>query len=173
MKRTQEASYEKTLLTENRQEETIMAIDPISGKLKNAQDPEQVLELLKEEGCEISQEGAERIFQEITHLRERELSLDELEAVAGGADRDWLDQGCAATVEPGSWCWSNDNCVVWDVTYDHAPTEKTCQECGGMMYYADMNLFKCIVCGATEIDNNWQPVHLIPERIWGGRPGRP
>ena len=22
-------------------------------------------------------------------------------------------------IEPSSWCWSNDQCLVWDVTYDN------------------------------------------------------
>ena len=34
----------------------------------------------------------------------KELSLDELETVSGGEDRNWLKEGCAATVEAGSWC---------------------------------------------------------------------
>ena len=66
---------------------------------------------------------AGQIWNEISsHRKDKELSLDELEAVSGGADRDWLTSGCAATVEPGSWCDSNDMCHVWDVTYDHIPT---------------------------------------------------
>ena len=47
------------------------------------------------------------------------LDLDELEAVSGDADRDWKKDGCAATSEPDSRCWSNDQCLIWDVTYDN------------------------------------------------------
>ena len=32
----------------------------------------------------------------------KELSLDELETVSGGEDRNWLKEGCAATAEAGS-----------------------------------------------------------------------
>ena len=36
---------------------------------------------------------------------------EEPDAVSGGADRDWEKDGCSATVETGSWCGSDDNCV--------------------------------------------------------------
>ena len=48
-----------------------------------------------------------------------ELDLEELDAVSGGADRDWRKDGCAATCEWDSWCGSNDNCVIFDVTYSN------------------------------------------------------
>ena len=35
---------------------------------------------------------------------DKELSLDELEAVSGGVNRDYNKHGCAATVEAGSGC---------------------------------------------------------------------
>jgi hypothetical protein len=83
--------------------------------------------------------------------KNEELSLDELEAVSGGADRDWLTDGCAATVEPGSWCRSDDSCYEWDVEYLHEP-EKVCV-CGGYMYNSrstnDYYYYKCIVCQKT------------------------
>lgn len=54
--------------------------------------------------------------EKVSHLGEHDgeaLSLDEMEAVAGGAeDRDWLADGCAATVEPGSNCWGTDGWVL-------------------------------------------------------------
>ena len=65
---------------------------------------------------------AERIWQEIEKHRSgknEKLDLDELDSVSGGADRDWRRNGCAATCEWDSWCWSNDSCMVWDVTYDN------------------------------------------------------
>lgn len=65
---------------------------------------------------------------------EQALSLDELEAVSGGADRDWPKDGCAATVEYDSWCGSNDYCNRWDVTYRHAPTKLVCPLCGNSLY---------------------------------------
>ena len=39
-----------------------------------------------------------------------------MDAVAGS--RNWVDEGCAATCEEGSWCWSNDRCICIDVTYE-------------------------------------------------------
>ena len=87
---------------------------------------------------------------------DKELSLDELEAVSGGADRNWVTDGCAATVEYGSWCDSNDKCIVWDVTYEFQPTGHLCPNCGKNMYqqnsislgggkYEDQ--YRCKYCG--------------------------
>ena len=64
---------------------------------------------------------AERVYEELRRHRSaaaEKLDLEELDAVSGGFDRDWLE-GCAATCEISSWCGSNDWCQVWDVTYDH------------------------------------------------------
>ena len=104
-------------------------------KLENAQSVEEAAELLKADGQDETQ--AERLWQELEKRRgnaEQELSLAELEAVTGGASRDWATDGCAATVEPGSWCWTNDKCVWWSVTYDHPPTSYKCSRCGGWLY---------------------------------------
>ena len=86
-------------------------------KLKGAKTLEEVKELLKDEP------GLDpvRVYEEISkhcHAAEK-LDLNELDAISGGADRDWVKEGCAATVEIGSWCWSNDHCVMFDVTYDN------------------------------------------------------
>ena len=65
---------------------------------------------------------AERVWKEAQKHRSAEsekLDLNELDAVSGGADRNWQKDGCAATCEWDSWCWSNDGCMVWDVTYDN------------------------------------------------------
>lgn len=56
------------------------------------------------------------------NISSQELSLDELDLVAGGGDSanctgEWYIGNCSATVESGSWCMSNDDCVVWEVTY--------------------------------------------------------
>ena len=87
---------------------------------------------------------AERAWQEIeshrSNMSER-LDLEELDAVSGGADRDWKKDGCAATCEQGSWCGSNDFCMIWDVTYDnfwaccpdgheHVLHNRVCTRCG-------------------------------------------
>lgn len=61
---------------------------------------------------------------------DQDVSPDELRAVAGGGNpesdctaQNWRDiyhpsfPNCAATVEEGSWCWSNDSCVRYQVLY--------------------------------------------------------
>ena len=122
-------------------------------KLKKAQNPEEVAELLKADGHD--EEDAEKIWGELEkmHAEEnQELSLDELDAVAGG--RDWLKKGCAATVEPGSNCWGTDGgCKIMNIKYDNKPCDQCCMFCGarytafmvrkdGFQYYA------CRECGA-------------------------
>ena len=73
--------------------------------------------------------------------RSEKLDLNELDAVSGGADRDWVKDGCAATCEASSWCGSNDFCMIWDVTYDnfwakcpdghdHVFKDDVCTRCG-------------------------------------------
>ena len=116
-------------------------------KLKEAQSLEEVEELLKAAGEDAS---AEQVWSDIVNRREeQELSIDELEAVAGGADRDWLTDGCDSTVEAGSNCWSSDYCVLKSVTYKHAPYGRACPRCGGQTYnnptYCDA--YKCRDCG--------------------------
>ena len=59
-------------------------------------------------------------------------------AVSGGEDRDWLVDGCAATVEadPGL-CWTNDACILVEVYYYNKPYKKTCPFCNyGIATYA-------------------------------------
>ena len=87
---------------------------------------------------------------------DKDLSLDELGAVSGGkADRNWLEDGCAATVEAGSDCWGTDRCKVLPVTYDHFPIEDPCPQCGGQMYFYETesvrrfehyNHYRCLRC---------------------------
>ena len=95
-----------------------MLDDKLKEKLNAADCFEEVKEILKER----SDIDAERVWKEIENHRsgkKEKLDLDELDAVAGGADRDWQKDGCAATCEWQSWCWSNDNCIAFDVTYDN------------------------------------------------------
>ena len=88
-------------------------------------------------------------------LQGQEISDEELEAVSGGKHQDWLKDGCTATVELGSWCWSDDWCYTWDSTYSHEPVQK-CPKCGGIMYLdhmvsVDQFEVKCKSCGYTEV----------------------
>ena len=103
----------------------------LKAKLLAAQSAEEVAALLKDGG--VDEPTAERIWAELTHKWEedgKELSLDELAAVSGGDDRDYLKYGCAATVEPSSDCYGTDYCSLWPVTYIHYPTQHICPNCG-------------------------------------------
>ena len=144
------------------QEACIMA--HISKELKNriikARSADEVAALLRPSG--VDDALAARIWNELSANRDdRQLSLDELEAISGGdADRDWLTDGCAATVEPNSWCGSNDSCIWWDVTYDHEPANIHCPNCGAIMYINwvdyytdpshDVYHYKCKNCGCEK-----------------------
>ena len=95
----------------------------LKSRLLGAENAEQAADILKEAGQTVTPEDIAHLWDEISSYRKvKELSLDELEAVSGGADRNWVTEGCAATVEYGSWCDSNDRCIYWDVTYDFQPT---------------------------------------------------
>ena len=134
----------------------------LKSKLLAAQSAEEVAALVKADGQEITAEDAGHLWEEIKKCREqdgRQLSLDELESVSGGADRNWVTDGCAATVEYGSWCDSNDKCIVWDVTYEFQPTGHLCPNCGKNMYqqntiylggdeYEDQ--YRCKYCGCIK-----------------------
>lgn len=87
---------------------------------------------------------AEKAWKEIeSHKsnKHEKLDLDELDSISGGADRDWQKDGCAATCEWTSWCFSNDLCSVFDITYDniwatcpnkeeHLFNSRLCVKCG-------------------------------------------
>lgn len=128
----------------------------IDGELKSrlfkAQSADQVMEIIRESGQEITAEDADHLFQEISRFKEgSEFSEDELEAVTGGVDRDWEKDGCAATVEPDSWCWSDDACAKWDVVYENNP-RSICPKCGAYMTKQIVGAYAkytCTVCGET------------------------
>ena len=123
-------------------------------KLLAVQSSEEAAALVKADGQEISAKETARLWEEIGKYREQDdqlLSLDELEAVSGGADRDWVDDGCAATVEPNSWCSSNDACIWDDVTYDKEPIS-LCDNCKQSYVYeayygANYTYWVCPRCG--------------------------
>ena len=133
-------------------------------KLLTADSAEKVAELLKADGQEVEPDDVEKLWTEVTKKRQkddRELSVDELEAVSGGADRNWVTDGCAATVEYGSWCYSNDRCISRDVTYDFQPTPTLCPNCGKNMYLQNTihlsgleyeNQYRCKFCGCVKSD---------------------
>lgn len=131
--------------------------EELKKKTLAAASAEEVMEILKAAGEEITAEEAAQLFEKAQAGKTgRELSLDELEAVSGGADRNWVTEGCAATVEYGSWCGSNDKCMVLDVTYDFQPTEHLCPNCGKNMYKQNTislgknkheDQYRCKYCG--------------------------
>ena len=112
-------------------------------RLKDAKSLEEVKEIVKGD----SKLSAEQIWQELERhqsTKSERLDLEELEAVSGGADRDWTKDGCAATCESGSWCGSNDYCNIWDVTYDNFWA--TCPD--GSQHEWDRNAgYVCVKCG--------------------------
>ena len=138
-----------------------MAIDrnELKKKAMEAAGAEEIMEIMKAAGEEITAEEAERFYEKVQDKKtDRELSLDELEAVAGGEDRDWLRDGCAATVAAGSDCYGTDMCGLWPVIYEHRPTRHKCSVCGGILYSngstgggffeEEVYHYKCASCGA-------------------------
>ena len=135
--------------------------DELTVRLKRAASAEQAAEIMKESGHELSEEEAEQLWSEIQKQRgDRDLSLEELDAVSGGSDRDWLTDGCAATVEADSWCWSNDYCSAAEVTYDNNPVKFFCPKCQVHLIdtgedrfvfsfdrFEFQNLYRCPQCG--------------------------
>ena len=55
-------------------------------------------------------------------------------ALLKGADRGWLEEGCAASAEAGSRYGSNDSCVYLDVACNHELTDHKCPVCGTSLY---------------------------------------
>ena len=106
---------------------------------------------------------AEQVWKEIEdHHKEddKELDVDELEAVSGGADRNWATEGCAATCEERSWCMSNDRCLIAQVTYeffqdpcmgnhDYVQTDVRIRKTGGSRRY----IYTCTKCGNVKYGN--------------------
>ena len=104
-------------------------------KLLAAKSAEEVTELIKADGQEITTEEAKQFFEKLQERKaDKNLSLDELEAVSGG--RDWVTEGCAATVEFNSNCWGTDGgCIMIHYTYTRLPTtHDRCPMCGAEVY---------------------------------------
>ncbi len=117
--------------------------------LLSAASAQDVAATLAAEGIDADDEMARRIWREACARRgEDELSVDELAAVGGGTRRDFGRDGCAATVESGSWCWSNDSCHSWDVVYYNHRATYPCPKCGAGMVpsNSDIRLAKYLAC---------------------------
>ena len=122
----------------------IIITKELKAKLLAAQGAAEAAALVKAGGQEITPEDAAHLWEEIKKAGKqdgKELSPDELEAISGGSDRDWLSDGCAATVDPDSLCWSDDYCIFIDVTYDNPPA-KVCPYCGGYQLFMDIVEFR-------------------------------
>ena len=132
-----------------------MAIEKkeLEQKLLAAQSANEVAERLKAAGHEISAEEAAELFERVKGAREQEdkkLDLDELDAVAGGGFifkmvRNYLTEGCAATVEPGSDCWGTDGgCSMCNIRYSPTVLNQKCPTCG--VYCCDVGCAICPKC---------------------------
>jgi len=98
--------------------------EEIDKKLLEAKSVEDVLAIANENSTSpVSKEFAEKIYAKVKTIRggDAELDLDELESVSGGKGItvDFIKDGCHATVEPGSSCWSDDKCSHDEVIYDN------------------------------------------------------
>ena len=116
--------------------------------------PAQAAEAAAELGYEVTDEeliAAKAELCKAVSAETVELDLEDMDKAAGGS-RDWAAQGCAATVEAGSTCWSNDYCVLLDVTYTHAPSYNKCPNCGNTMYFE-----------RSTSKNGWKSHYICPK----------
>lgn len=132
--------------------------EEIRKKLLEAKSADEIFEVMTAAGEKITAEEAKMLFEKAQEQKaDKMLSLEELESVSGGEDRDWAKEGCAATVEGvSSWCKSNDWCFFWDVTYSTVPTDTPCPKCKGQTYATTWN-YKCINCKST-FDSHWYDI---------------
>ena len=124
-------------------------------KLSKAGSIEEVKSIIEDSGESINDEDAKLLYDKIKSMDSDaivELSVEELDAVAGGR-RDYMTEGCKATVEYGSNCWGNDFCAIFNVWYERAP-EANCPKCGAGMGRVSKecmsHIIKCPRCGQTK-----------------------
>ena len=119
--------------------------EEIDKKLLEAKSVEDILAIANENSTSpVSEEFAEKIFSKVKAIRgeDVELDLDELESVSGGKGIhvDFKKDGCKATVEPGSSCWSNDKCNHDEVVYDNYGDSVNCPY-GGQHDWVEKDTF--------------------------------
>ena len=126
-----------------------------------AKSAEEIFALLKAEGQEVTQDLAEELYKKAKAYQEeaQKLSLDELDAVVGG--RDYLADGCAATVEPDSDCWNKDGgCLACYYSYNNGPIHSKCKWCRRWLVsrtygykHPEGNYYRCVcrVCGTYDV----------------------
>ena len=133
--------------------------EELTKKAMKAASAEEVMEIVRAAGEEITAEEAKQFFEKVQERKtDKALSLDELDAVTGGEEfslvrwgitfRDYSREGCAATVEPDSHCWGTDGgCIAVDRVYSHKPIWVKCPDCGVYLYKSGESYGRCIVCG--------------------------
>ena len=95
-------------------------------------------------------------------LMEAELSTEELEVIQGG--RNYLNEGCAATVEYESFCNTNDACrAIW-VTYENKPSKYKCPDCKVYIAHETVHSFRCPKCRSGFSDINGYLLQNWPRR---------
>lgn len=134
--------------------------EEIEKKLLKAGSIDEVKSIIEGSGDSISDDDAKMLYDKIKSMDSEasvELSVEELDSVSGGR-RDFMKEGCKATVEAGSNCWGNDFCGLINVWYDAAP-EQNCPKCGaGMGKVREVSslkhIIKCHKCGfEKEVDS--------------------
>jgi len=135
----------------------------------DAKSADEVKKILDKQGDKYANVDPKILFDEVQGrlLKNEKLDLEELEAVSAG-NRDWWTEGCAATCEEGSWCWSNDKCFSFDVQYiefhDKCTNGQrhdwelisrgTAHGSGSGMWVLT---YKCKRCGKSEVFNEFLP----------------
>lgn len=118
-------------------------------------------EELKASLGDVEEEEVAAIWREIeAHKADhglRVLDDDELEAVTGGTDRDFLEDGCSDTVKDG-WCWTNDMCSRTYITYSNY--SEPCSDGGDHDWVVEVHYdryaagqaeeWTCTKCGKTK-----------------------
>ena len=132
--------------------------EKLKTRLYRANNLEEVKEILcvNEDDDPEYIEEVEQIWKEIEGHRkddDKELDLNELEAVSGGADRNWATEGCSSTVESFIWCFTNDYCELLYITYIHYK-----DPCMGNHNYEYYGIIRHRIHPKPE-DNNYYEVH--------------
>ena len=138
-------------------------------KLLNANSEEEVKALL---GDQATEEDAAFVWEKLQAKKAEgalsEVDDDELEAVSGGRSRDLLTEGCAASVERGSFCLLNDSCVFVEVRYKHEGEACVIGQIGhdwGEYYtnndgaYYSLTFRRCKRCGKQQQFKAGKPVN--------------
>ena len=148
----------------------------LKAKLLAAKSAEEAAALVKAAGQELTEEEAAKLWEEIERVSDgRQLSKDELGVVSGGS-RNWITEGCAATVEDGSSCWGTDACSGINVHYELFNAESKCPnytgphkdevvECvSGSVYGIPVytTTYRCKYCGRTHQETGVSPPNMPP-----------